>query len=131
MPIEIEKRFDEPFPKIRTDVAKINQILFLLLDNAVKFTESGKIAIHGRVENGKLVCEVRDTGIGICPDDQQFVFDEFYQVDELSSTRYRGAGLGLALAKDLLVLMDGELTLASEVGHGTTFTFRIPVQPLS
>ncbi len=130
-PIKIEKRFDEPFPKIRTDVAKINQILFLLLDNAVKFTERGSIEIYARIEKGHLVCEVRDTGIGICPDDQQFVFDEFYQVDELSSTRYRGAGLGLALARDLLVLLEGELSLSSEVGRGTTMTLRIPVQTIS
>ncbi len=130
-PIEIDKRFDEPFPKIRADIAKVNQILFLLLDNAVKFTERGRIEIHARVENGKLVCEVRDTGIGLCPDDQQFVFDEFYQVDELTSTRYRGAGLGLTLAKDLLVLLEGELSLASEIGRGTTVTFQIPVQLIS
>ena len=74
-----------------------------------------------------LRCEVRDSGIGICPDDQQFVFDEFFQVDALSSTRYRGAGLGLALVRDLLVLLEGEMSVQSEPGHGTTVTFRIPV----
>jgi signal transduction histidine kinase len=127
-PVAIEKRFEEPFPKIRTDLAKINQVLFLLLENAVKYTERGKIEIRSRVKDGQLVCEVQDTGIGICPDDQQFVFDEFYQVDEPNSNRYRGSGLGLALVRDLLVLLDGSISLASDVGRGSTFAFQVPVQ---
>ena len=80
------------------------------------------------IESEHLVCEVEDTGIGICPDDQQFIFDEFFQVDELSSTKYRGAGLGLALVRDLLVLLEGDISLNSEVGKGTTVTFRLPIK---
>ncbi len=127
-PLVIEKRFEEPFPKIRTDLAKINQVLFLLLENAVKYTEQGRIEIRSRVKDGQLSCEVQDTGIGICPDDQQFVFDEFYQVDEPNSNRYRGSGLGLALVRDLLVLLDGSIALTSDVGRGSTFAFQVPVQ---
>ena len=127
-PVAIQKEFIEPFPKLRTDLAKINQILFLALDNAAKFTERGSIQIRSSVQDGNLVCELEDTGIGICPDDQQFVFDEFYQVDELNSSRYRGSGLGLALVRDLLVLMDGTISLNSDVGRGSTFRFSIPVQ---
>lgn len=126
--VEIQREIKEPLPKIRTDLAKVNQILFLLLDNAVKFTPRGRIDIMAGVEGGHLVCEVRDTGIGICPDDQQFIFDEFYQVDDLASTKYRGSGLGLALVRDLLILLDGEIELASEVGIGTSFSFRIPIE---
>jgi len=129
-PVTIEKHFEEPLPKIRTDLAKVNQILFLLLDNAAKFTREGRIEISARIAAGALVCEVKDSGIGICPDDQQFIFDEFYQVDELASTKYRGSGLGLALVRDLLRLLDGAITLSSEVGGGTSFTFRVPVQVL-
>ncbi len=129
-PVTIEKHFEEPLPKIRTDLAKVNQILFLLLDNSAKFTREGRIEISARIAGGALVCEVKDTGIGICPDDQQFIFDEFYQVDELASTKYRGSGLGLALVRDLLRLLDGGITLSSEVGGGTAFTFRVPVQVL-
>ncbi len=129
-PVTIEKHFEEPLPKIRTDLAKVNQILFLLLDNSAKFTREGRIEITARVAGGALVCDVRDSGIGICPDDQQFIFDEFYQVDELASTKYRGSGLGLALVRDLLRLLDGGITLSSEVGGGTCFTFRVPVQVL-
>jgi two-component system sensor histidine kinase ChiS len=130
-PVTIEKHFEEPLPKIRTDLAKINQILFLLLDNAAKFTAQGRIDISARVAAGELVCEIRDTGIGICPDDQQFIFDEFYQVDELASTKYRGSGLGLALVRDLLKLVGGTLELQSEVGAGSRFTFRVPVQAIA
>ena len=126
--LEIRKEIREPLPKLRTDLAKVNQILFLLLDNAVKFTPKGTIDIRAGVDGDQLVCEIRDTGIGICPDDQHVIFDEFYQVDDLASTKYRGSGLGLALVRDLLILLDGEIELSSEVGQGSKFTFRIPVQ---
>ncbi len=126
-PVTIERRFHEPLPKMRTDLAKVNQVLFLLLDNAVKFTQEGRIEIEAQVRDGKLSCQIRDTGIGICPDDRQYLFDEFFQVDHSQSTRYRGAGLGLTLVRDLLALLDGEITLDSEVGVGTCVGFRVPV----
>jgi signal transduction histidine kinase len=127
-PLRIELGIEEPFPKIRTDLTKISQILFLLLDNAVKFTPRGQVSISARVEDGQLHCEVRDTGIGICADDQQCVFDEFFQVAEPSSRRYQGAGLGLTLVRDLVLLLDGEISISSEVGAGSAFRFSVPVQ---
>ncbi len=127
-PVGIEQQIDEHFPKIRTDLTKINQILFLLLDNAVKFTPSGRITISARVDGERLWCEIRDTGIGICPDDQQFIFDEFFQVDAPASRRYSGAGLGLTLVRDLVVLLEGEIHVSSEVGVGSAFSFEIPIQ---
>jgi signal transduction histidine kinase len=127
-PISVEQHIQEPFPKIRADLTKVNQVLFLLLDNAAKFTPEGRIEIRASVENDELICEVRDTGIGICPDDQQFIFDEFFQVDVASSQTYSGAGLGLALIKDLIILLNGEVSVTSDVGRGTAVTFQIPVQ---
>ena len=127
-PLTVEQQLQEPFPKIRTDLTKINQILFLMLDNAVKFTPQGKIEIAARVNDGRLHCEIRDTGVGICTDDQQYIFDEFYQVDEPASDKYRGAGLGLALVRNLIILLEGEIAVRSEVGAGSTFIFSIPVQ---
>ena len=90
-----------------------------------------EIRIEVRVEDAHLLCEIQDTGIGICPDDQRYIFDEFFQVDEPASRRYRGAGLGLTLVRDLVVLLEGEIMVESEVGAGSTFTFSIPVQVLS
>jgi len=127
-PLTIDPRIDARFPKIRTDLTKISQILFLLLDNAVKFTPRGRIEIAARMTDGRLRCEIRDTGIGICPDDRQYIFDEFFQLAEPSARRYHGAGLGLTLVRDLLVLLGGEISVASEVGTGSTFAFSLPVQ---
>jgi len=127
-PVAVEQEFSEPFPKIRTDLAKVNQILYLILENAVKFTLRGQITIISKLQDDQLQCEVRDTGIGICPDDQPHIFEEFFQVDELSSRSYAGAGLGLALVRDLVVLMDGDISVRSDAGRGTSVTFQIPVQ---
>jgi len=131
-PLTVTPRFGDNFPRIRADLAKVNQILFLLLDNAAKFTERGEIEIAAQVDetpNGPvLVCSVKDTGVGICADDQALVFDEFFQVDEPASGKYRGAGLGLTLVRDLVTLLEGEISILSDVGHGTTIGLRIPVQ---
>jgi len=125
--VEIRKLIGEPLPKIKTDLAKVNHILFLLLDNAAKFTLDGDIEITAVVENGTLRCQIEDTGIGICPDDQQYIFDEFFQVDAHATSEYRGAGLGLSLVRDLLELLDGSCAIKSEAGCGTTAVFEIPV----
>ena len=126
-PVEIVKEIPETLPKLRADLAKVNQILFLLLDNAAKFIERGTITIGARYADDRLHCWIADTGIGICPDDQKYVWNEFYQVDDRASNRYRGAGLGLTLVHDLLVLMDGDSTLQSEPGKGTRIEFSVPV----
>jgi signal transduction histidine kinase len=129
-PVSIETQIDDAFPKLRTDLAKLNQILFLLLDNAVKFTQRGHVSISASLEEDRLHCQIQDTGVGICPDDQPNIFEEFFQVDEPASRRYRGAGLGLTLVRDLIVLLEGEISLQSEIGSGSTFAFSIPVQLL-
>lgn len=126
-PVEIEKDISAPLPKIRADLGKINQILFLLLDNAAKFTEQGSVKIGARYADDRLHCWIEDTGIGICPDDQKYIWNEFYQVDDRASTRYRGAGLGLTLVHDLLILLDGDSLLESEPGVGTRVEFSVPV----
>ena len=126
---QVDELFIDGNPRFGfTPIIQLKYHLFLLLDNSVKFTQQGQITIRSYIEADHLVCEVADTGIGICPDDQQFIWDEFFQVDELSSTKYRGAGLGLALVRDLLLLLDGDLSLTSEVGKGTTVTFRLPLE---
>ena len=127
-PVTIEKLIESPFPKIKADLAKVNQVLFLLLDNAAKFTPDGKIEITARLTDNTLRCQIEDTGIGICPDDQQYIFDEFFQVDDHANTTYRGAGLGLSLVRDLLTLLEGSCSISSEAGRGTIATFEVPIQ---
>jgi signal transduction histidine kinase len=127
-PVEIEKALMEPFPKIKSDVARVNQILFLLLDNAVKFTEQGRIRIVAGIRGDDLCCEIHDTGVGICSDDQEYIYDEFFQVDDRQSMRYRGAGLGLSLVRGILNLLGGSCQIRSEAGQGTTASFEIPIQ---
>lgn len=124
----IEQQIDEHFPKLRTDLTKINQIVFLLLDNAVKFTPSGKITIRAWIDEDRLHCEIADSGVGIALDDQASVFEEFFQVDVCSSARYAGSGLGLSLVRDLVLLLEGDIALSSEIGQGTKVTFSLPVQ---
>ena len=86
--------------------------------------------IRASLEGERLRCEIEDTGVGICTDDRHQIFDEFFQVDEATSRRFTGAGLGLTLVRDLVVLLEGDIAVRSEIGAGSTFSFSIPVQTL-
>jgi GAF domain-containing protein/anti-sigma regulatory factor (Ser/Thr protein kinase) len=110
------------------DERKVRQVLLNLLSNAVKFTpDGGTIDVRARRGNGEVEVAVRDTGIGIAPEDQAKVFDEFQQVGRPSDRSREGTGLGLTLAKRFIELHRGRIWIESEVGTGTTFTFAIPV----
>jgi signal transduction histidine kinase len=97
------------------------------LSNAVKFTpDGGRVALRARpVENG-LEVSVSDTGIGIAPEDQEKVFEEFRQVGGDYKTKQEGTGLGLALARKFVELHGGVISVQSELGKGATFTFTVP-----
>jgi signal transduction histidine kinase len=123
----LEKRIPSTLPKIRTDLGKLNQILFHLLENAAKFTRRGRIELELALEDGQLRCAVSDTGIGIAQDDQPQIFEEFFQVDGSPESTHRGAGLGLTLARGLVDLLGGSVSLSSEIGRGSRFAFSIPV----
>jgi signal transduction histidine kinase len=125
--VVLEKRLPSSLPKIRTDLAKLNQILFHLLDNAAKFTRRGRIELELSIEDGQLFVSVTDSGIGIAPDDQEQIFDEFFRVDSSADSRHRGAGLGLTLARALIEKLGGALSVQSEIGSGSRFSFTIPV----
>jgi signal transduction histidine kinase len=113
------------------DERKIKQILLNLLSNAVKFTpEGGRIGIHARQTNGAVEISVSDTGIGIAPEDQATIFEEFRQVGGDYAHKKEGTGLGLTLAKKFVELHGGKIWVASEVGKGSTFTFTLPEKPL-
>jgi signal transduction histidine kinase len=112
---------------IEADERKVKQILYNLLSNAVKFTpDGGRVAISVRVENGDVRIEVRDTGIGVAPDDQERIFEEFRQVGRERSRE--GTGLGLTLTKRFVELHGGRIWLESTPGKGSTFTFILPMR---
>jgi PAS domain S-box-containing protein len=111
------------------DSGRIRQILINLVGNALKFTHDGHIQIRmqaERVESGwNLVTDVKDTGIGMTPELQERIFEKFTQGDTSSKREYSGAGLGLAITRQLVRLMGGEITVASEVDKGTVFEFNL------
>ena len=127
----VKMRLDEPttmLPTIRSDRKKIFRILVSLLGNAVKFTERGEIVASVRLANDRVVYRVQDSGIGIALDAQQYVFEEFRQVDGSATRRYGGSGLGLSLAQRLAQLLGGTIELRSTLGEGSTFTVELPLE---
>jgi len=113
---------------ISTDRNKITQVLINLLGNAVKFTENGFVELHiSSLDKKQLKFDVIDSGIGISDEDQAFIFEEFRQLDASTTRKYNGTGLGLAICKKIAELLRGSLTLKSELGKGSTFSFTIPL----
>jgi signal transduction histidine kinase len=117
--------------RIEGDALRLRQIVDNLVANAVKFTLKGRVEVTLRRltdARGSLEWTVRDTGIGIPPERQGDLFKEFVQVDASTARRFGGSGLGLAICRRLLTLMSGEISVASQPGRGTAFTFRIPTR---
>jgi PAS domain S-box-containing protein len=115
---------------MHSDVTKVRQILFNLLSNACKFTRNGTITLTALRDTTEGIdwteFQVRDTGIGMTPDQHAKVFEAFTQADDSTTRTYGGTGLGLAITKGFCRLMGGDVTLASEAGKGTTFLVRLP-----
>jgi CheY-like chemotaxis protein len=115
---------------VLTDRIKLKQIFINLIGNAFKFTDVGSIIGGYKYDNNKLVFYVSDTGIGIPVDKQRFVFERFSQLQQIKKN-VGGTGLGLPIVKGLIDLLGGELTLASELGKGSTFTFSFPFKKMN
>jgi PAS domain S-box-containing protein len=109
------------------DAFRIQQVLLNLLGNAIKFTQEGHVTLRVSGTDGHLVLEVIDTGIGIDAAGVERIFDPFAQADASTTRRYGGTGLGTTIARQLAELMGGTIALASRVGHGSTFTVRLPL----
>ena len=125
--IRLSTELDPEARLIRADDRRMRQILINLLSNAVKFTpEGGKISVSSFLKNDGLAIEVRDTGIGIAAEDMSKVMTSFGQVESKISRKYEGSGLGLPLAKHLVELHGGTLTIESQVDVGTTVTVMLP-----
>ncbi len=123
---------DKAIGEMRADVTKVRQALFNLLSNAAKFTHEGEIGltVQGEQEDGVdwIRFSVSDSGIGIPPDKIDHVFDEFSQADEPTTRDYGGTGLGLPISQRFCQMMGGDITVASIVGEGSTFTIRLPLK---
>ena len=123
--------FEEPadLPGLTTDEGKLSQILRNLISNALKFTEQGEVRVTATGEpDGRVTFVVADTGIGIAPEDQERIFEEFSQLESALQRRATGAGLGLPLSRKLAEVLGGELTLSSTPGVGSVFTVSIPAR---
>jgi signal transduction histidine kinase len=126
--IDLQKSVDGRLGQVQADERKIRQVLLNLLSNAIKFTpEGGRIDVAAKPVNGFVEVSVTDTGVGIAPEDQDAIFEEFKQVGT-ASKKVEGTGLGLALSRRFIELHGGKIWVRSEVGAGSTFTFTIPVR---
>ena len=124
--IALGMTLDERLGEIRADERKIRQIVLNLLSNAIKFTpEGGRIEVRAAPVDEAVEISVTDTGVGIAPEDQEAIFEEFKQVGT-AAKKVEGTGLGLALSRKFIELHGGRIWVKSEVGVGSTFTFRIP-----
>jgi signal transduction histidine kinase len=128
--IGLDLRVDERLGEFVGDERKIRQVLLNLLSNAVKFTpEGGRVGVAAMLADGGVEISVSDSGIGIAPEDQGAIFEEFRQVGTDYSQKREGTGLGLALAKKFVELHGGKIWVQSAVGQGSTFTFTLPERP--
>ena len=126
--ITLDLAVDERLGDFVGDERKIKQILLNLLSNAVKFTpEGGRITINARLTNGSVEISVSDNGVGIAPEDQPKIFEEFRQVGSDYARKSEGTGLGLTLAKRFVELHGGKIWVESQVGKGSTFIFTLPI----
>jgi signal transduction histidine kinase len=126
--ITLEQSIDSRLGEIQGDERKIKQVLLNLLSNAIKFTpDGGRIEVRAIPVDGSVEVSVTDTGVGIAPEDQEAIFEEFRQVGT-AAKKVEGTGLGLALSRKFVELHGGRIWVKSQVGAGSTFTFTIPMR---
>lgn len=115
---------------VEGDPVRLRQIMFNLLSNALKFTQSGEIAMRVAANGDRLTMAVADTGIGIAPDRLEDVFESFQQADNSTTRRFGGTGLGLTICRNLARAMGGDITVHSVPGEGATFLLDLPLVPV-
>jgi GAF domain-containing protein/anti-sigma regulatory factor (Ser/Thr protein kinase) len=130
--IELKLRVDPKLGDVRADERKFKQIVVNLLSNAVKFTpDGGHVEVNARMNGRAVKVSVKDTGVGIALADQAALFEEFRQVGRDATTRQEGTGLGLALTRRFVELHGGTISVQSEPGKGSTFTFTLPLNTVT
>jgi signal transduction histidine kinase len=127
--IDLRGQIDPGIPALRQDVTKLQQILQNLLSNAIKFTpEGGRVLLKAEADPLNVLLTVSDTGVGIAPEEQELIFEKFRQSGNPLTREHAGTGLGLSIVRELSKLLGGEVALRSELGRGSTFTVRLPLQ---
>ena len=126
--LKVESDVAPTATKLFADRQKVKQIVLNLLTNALKFTPDGSVSVvaRSRATSDEISIAVIDTGIGIAPSDQEKVFEDFQQADNSPTRQYSGAGLGLSICRRLADMMDGRITLQSQIGKGSTFSLVLP-----
>ncbi|MDD5529219.1 MAG: ATP-binding protein [bacterium] len=126
---EINVKLDvkEPFPNIKADSFKLEQMLINLIDNAIKYTDKGEIKISLKAIDKMIKIEIEDTGIGIPGKDLSRIFERFYVVDKSRSRKSGGTGLGLSIVKHIILAHNGQIDVESKVGSGTKFSIVLPL----
>jgi signal transduction histidine kinase len=117
---------DDNLPPVVADKQGLSTVIHLLLDNALKFSDDA-VEIHVRRETGAVRIAVRDYGIGIAEDHLNAIFEAFVQLDSSATRRYGGAGVGLAIVRLILEYQNSQIEVESEIGSGSSFSFRLPV----
>jgi signal transduction histidine kinase/PAS domain-containing protein len=126
--LDFRVRVEQRNSMLRTDVGKLRQIILTLLTNAAKFTETGAVDLSVEADDGGISITVSDTGIGIAPDQMEGIFEAFRQVEQGTTRRAGGTGIGLSISRQLAGLLGGELSVESVPEHGSTFTLRLPTE---
>jgi PAS domain S-box-containing protein len=132
-PVQLVFDIPEGLPLVHADHQRVRQILNNLVSNAIKFTEKGEIRVTAApdMEKKKMHISVRDSGIGIAPEHLGMIFEQFRQVDNSSTRKAGGTGLGLPITRRLVEMQGGKITVESTVGVGSTFKFELPIIELS
>ena len=123
--LKLEASFD--LPRANADPERIEQILVNLIGNALRHTEVGVVEIQACQQKGMILVSVVDTGVGIVPEDLPHVFERFWRSDRSRNRRSGGTGIGLAISKKLVELQNGTISVESEIGKGSTFSFTVPI----
>jgi len=127
----LQLAIDKPHVCVHSDPALVGQMLRNLLSNAIKYTQKGTVELHCEIGGGKLRIAVRDTGVGIAPDQVGLIFDEFYQIGVTPNSSRDGYGLGLSIVQRIARLLDLKVNVESDVGKGSRFSFELPASAVA
>lgn len=126
--LALSLKIDDSLPRIWADAGMLQQMVYNLLLNAIRYTPAGSVTVKAKGDGAAVTIEVIDTGIGIAADDIEHIFDYFYRVDPARTKQSGGTGLGLALVKQMALAHGGQVYATSTPGQGSTFTLKLPLR---